>query len=227
MVNTNELYCANQAHWDRMAKDLDKNPWGIAGMKLARSMLPHILEAVSFDKEKTQVMDFACGNGFNSSLLAPYSKSILGVDISSGMVDEYNRNVERWSLDKKQLNALRADIEDAHGTELEGKTFDVIYCSMVYHHFPSIEETTKVLATYLKPGGTLLVIDWIKPETEEEYPDEIKPIMKVAGIGELEMKEAFVNAGLRFRSYDPAVHFDEMVDGRQVNNKAFLACADK
>ncbi|KAK7053147.1 hypothetical protein VNI00_003766 [Paramarasmius palmivorus] len=226
-----ELYTANKAHWDKVAKDLDKHPWGMFGMKMADQMLPHLLKTATFDKEKTEVMDFACGNGYNSTLMAPHCKSILGVDISTGMVDEFNRNIERWGLDKNQLHALRADIEDAQGTELEGKTFDIIYCSMAYHHLPSMEETTKDLAVYLKPGGKLLVVDWIRPETETRMPAEtyknISQIMKVPGIGEEEMKEVFERGGLRFRSYEKLLHMNEVVEGVNVNNWVFLACAEK
>ena len=101
-------------------------------------------------------MDFGCGNGeyqcmvsrrglvltlyigFNSSLLALDSKALVGVDISNGMVEEYNRNVEKWGFNKipstkGKVKAVCADItnkEAALPSELEGRKFDIIFVSL-------------------------------------------------------------------------------------------------
>jgi predicted TPR repeat methyltransferase len=38
------------------------------------------------------VLDFACGTGIVSRGLVPHCKKLVGVDISQGMVDEFNKN---------------------------------------------------------------------------------------------------------------------------------------
>ncbi|KAG7092764.1 hypothetical protein E1B28_009088 [Marasmius oreades] len=219
------LYSANVTHWDRMAQDIDQTPWGIAGMNIWKKLLPHVLQAAPFNKETSEVMDFGCGNGFNSSLLVPHSKSILGVDISSGMVDEYNRNMERWGLaEEGKFSAVRADLHE-DGSSFAGKRFDIIFSCMVYHHLPSIHVTTKTLATYLKPGGYLLVMDWKKPEGEQpNYSDPINNIVKLPGLDESDMKNAFESAQLEFVGYNgEAATMDEMVGDYHLKNTAFVS----
>lgn len=71
-----------------------------------------ILQAYPFDKEATVVLDYACGTGKQSvqdlllvatkapspgivaRSLAPHCKTLIGVDISQGMVDEFNKGVQ-------------------------------------------------------------------------------------------------------------------------------------
>ncbi|KAL0575955.1 hypothetical protein V5O48_006025 [Marasmius crinis-equi] len=219
------LYDSNVAHWDHFARDLDKQPWGIVGMKIWRKLLPHVLKAAPFDKDTSEVMDFGCGNGFNSSLLVPHAKSILGVDVSSGMVDEFNSNMKKWGLaDEGRFSAIRADLTEGG---LDGKKFDIIFSTMVYHHLPSVEETTKVLASFLKPGGRLLIMDWIVGEEKEQYSEQIGRIMKVGGFNEEEMKTAFESTGLEFLGFEPAAKMDEMVGDYHLDKTAYLAWGGK
>ncbi|KAK7053148.1 hypothetical protein VNI00_003767 [Paramarasmius palmivorus] len=235
MTTDQELLRNNKAHWDKVSKNFDKNPWGILHMKLSRKLLSHVLKAAPFDKESSEVMDFGCGNGFNSSLLALDSKALVGVDISNGMVEEYNRNVEKWGFNKipstkGKVKAVCADItnkEAALPSELEGRKFDIIFCCMTYHYLPDINDTTRALASFLKPGGTLLVIDWVQPAIPLELSEEQRSLIKVPGISEQEMRAAFDDAGLQFRSYEPVVTMDDSVEDKQIHNTAFLACADK
>lgn len=51
--------------------------------------------------------------------------------------------------------------------QLDGMKFDVVVCASSYHHFLSIEDVTKALASYLKPGGSVLVADLMKPSSAE------------------------------------------------------------
>lgn len=94
--------------------------------------------------EDSEVMDFACGTGMhtqgscfhpNSRLLvpglvsrpiAPHVKSILGVDISQGMVDVFNKRATTNSIGN--IKAVAVDILEGKET-LDGKRFDVIIVS--------------------------------------------------------------------------------------------------
>lgn len=62
--------------------------------------------------------------GLVSRNLAQYVDRIIGVDISQGMVDEYNKNAEKAGLSGK-LKAVREDLT-GNGTELEGAKFDIV-----------------------------------------------------------------------------------------------------
>ena len=97
-----------------------------------------------FDEDSTLVMDFACGTGWlepwschiSSSLpvptlgllskeLAPYAKSIVGVDISQGVVDRYNLSVSNQGILPEEMRAVCAELK-GRDEELDRLKFDVI-----------------------------------------------------------------------------------------------------
>jgi 2-polyprenyl-3-methyl-5-hydroxy-6-metoxy-1,4-benzoquinol methylase len=77
---------------------------------------------------------------------------------------------------------------------------------MAYHHFASVEQVTRDLVRYLKPGGTLAVADIARIEADEDQ----RPIMAdydhivahTRGFAEAEMRALFEGAGLENFAYD-------------------------
>ena len=70
-----------------------------------------------------------------------------------------------------------------------------------YHHFESIEQVTKCLAYFLKPGGSLLVVDFQKVD-RDTFDDKRRAVVPhMAGISEAKMKSAFEEAGLTSVTY--------------------------
>ncbi|KAJ8457419.1 hypothetical protein ONZ45_g18316 [Pleurotus djamor] len=73
---------------------------------------------------------------------------------------------------------------------------------MVYQHLPDVNKTTKILASYLKPGGSLLVINRLadgKPLPENlvaNMPAFEKLVVHVDGFKEADLRNMFENAGL-------------------------------
>ena len=80
---------------------------------------------------------------------------------------------------------------------------------MAYHHFSSIEQTTRVLFSFLKPGGTLLVADGVKSDEMDPFGQgDSLPRHIVAhrgGFAESEIREAFEKAGFADISWRPSV----------------------
>jgi hypothetical protein len=78
---------------------------------------------------------------------------------------------------------------------------------MAYHHFASVEDVTRDLVKYLKPGGTLAVADIVRVEADEAQ----RPIMAdyehivahTRGFAEAEMCALFERVGLENVVYDP------------------------
>jgi 23S rRNA G2069 N7-methylase RlmK/C1962 C5-methylase RlmI len=66
--------------------------------------------------------------------LIPYVKSIVGVDISQRMVDEYNRRSINQGIYPEEMRAIQADIL-VHLTSSElqemKETFDVVVVSQI------------------------------------------------------------------------------------------------
>ena len=63
--------------------------------------------------------------GLVSRELAPHAKRILGVDISQGMVDQYNLRVANQGISSDEMRAVAVQLKGEDG-ELENQKFDVV-----------------------------------------------------------------------------------------------------
>ena len=75
---------------------------------------------------------FIISTGTTSRELAPYVKSIVGVDISQGMVDVFNQRVANQGIPPEEMKAIRAELK-GDDSELDGTKFDVIIVSFHFH----------------------------------------------------------------------------------------------
>ncbi|KAK0210155.1 S-adenosyl-L-methionine-dependent methyltransferase [Desarmillaria ectypa] len=184
---------ANRDYFDRVADKHDDRP---QSLKLAQRLAQSIQRAYPFDEESTTLLDFACGAGLMSRQFVPYCKSIVGIDISQGMVDQYNTRVHNQGIPPEDMRALCIELKGEEG-ELDGSKFDIVLCSMAYHHLPFPQETTKRLAFFVKPGGTLLVTDYQAEDNDTVLPNVHADIVAhKAGFNEEQMKEMFDGAEL-------------------------------
>jgi len=75
---------------------------------------------------------------------------------------------------------------------------------MSYHHFGSIEDITKMLAFFLRPGGTLLVVDILRTKPTSEPGIENHPeVAHTHGFTEEQIKKVFNEAGLKTVTFKP------------------------
>ncbi|KAJ7879949.1 S-adenosyl-L-methionine-dependent methyltransferase [Mycena olivaceomarginata] len=149
---------------------------GEMGDKVPRAMR----KAYPFDEDTTTVMDFACGTGLIARGLAPYCKSIVGVDINPAMVAHFAEQIHNQGIPPEEMRVVCADLKGVE-SELDGVKFDVICSSAAYHHFESIAN----------PGGCLLVADFMK--SAEPMPEDVP---NNEGFTEEDIRGAFVGAGL-------------------------------
>ncbi|TDL15749.1 S-adenosyl-L-methionine-dependent methyltransferase [Rickenella mellea] len=190
----------NREHFDGIAHKYDEHPMAA---KLASHTSSAMLASYPFDEETTSVLEFACGTGLVSRELAPHAKVIVGVDISQGMVDQYNLRVSNQGISAEEMHAECVELKGEEG-ELGGQKFDVVVCAQAYHHFPSIESVTKILAFFLKPGGALLVVDLIHTdESEELHRSHVLMVPHKGGFEEPHVRAAFDFAGLEQFSFKP------------------------
>lgn len=82
--------------------------------------------------------------GHLSRELVPYVKSVVGVDISQRMVDEYNRRSLNQGIEPEEMRAIQADIllssTSSELQEMKG-TYDVVVVSRyinIYNKFPRL-----------------------------------------------------------------------------------------
>jgi len=106
--------------------------------------------------------------------LWPYVSWVRGVDVSGGMVEEFNRRAEAQGISMEQMLAVQGDLlaDPAPESAISGPEFfnlDLITCSMAFHHLDNPDLAAKRMVERLKPGtGIVLILDGT-PEGETRH----------------------------------------------------------
>jgi len=195
---------ANRQFFDNMAREDKPHPHE----RYAQSIVQGLKENLPLSSESTTVLDYACGQGMIAHRLFPAVKKIVGVDISQASVYSFNERAKNQGFLAEDAQAFCINLEGKEG-ELGGKKFDVVTCTMAYHHLEDLQAVTRTLAYFLKPGGILAVIDLVKPLTGNPSPfqgraDVHHVVPHKAGFSAEDMKALFVEtAGLQSFKYLP------------------------
>ena len=136
------------------------------------SWLDTILEN-SPQKDDMKILDTGCGPGFFSIILSEAGFDVTGIDLSSQMIIEAEKNAEAMETDAifKVMDIQHPDFED--------DTFDLIVSRNVVWSLSEPESAYKNWFRILKPGGRLLVFDGDhlkdlrEPEGESGNPHDI------------------------------------------------------
>lgn len=95
---------------------------------------------------------------------------------------------------------------------------------MAYHHFHGIEEVTRILTHFLKPGGTLIIADLVKREGIFDKRQDVHHIVAhKGGFAEEDMKKLFEGAGLKHSTFKPTFNVKHNGDELEI----FLATGVK
>ena len=109
-------------------------------------LVPALL-ALAGNLKGKRVLDVGCGCGFLTSIVARKAKSVVGVDISKGMIDECRRRLQK----ALNIRFLVSSIERF----AKGRTgqFDICLSNMALMTMPNLEGVLAAISKALKPGG--------------------------------------------------------------------------
>ena len=95
--------------------------------------------------EEMNVLDLGCGTGLGSQLYRPFAKRLIGVDVSSKMLEK--------AAEKKIYDRLKVfDILQDWEFPLK---FDLIYSSDVFVYFGNLDPIIRSASSYLVYGGII------------------------------------------------------------------------
>jgi SAM-dependent methyltransferase len=183
-----EIEQANRHHWDGRAKDYDTKPWQQKMMNYIYGELAEHRDMFDLSKDTEKVedfklLDYACGPGTVTRALLPFVSHIQGIDISDGMVAEYNSRSEAAGTSQVasavQGNLLGdepyiSDSEKEGGKDhdiesnLKFNDFDAVIVGLGFHHFTDFANALRKLSQRVKPGGMVGIIDLVP--SEEVHP---------------------------------------------------------
>lgn len=140
---------ANVARFDEIAESWDENPDRI---EMARAVGRAIL-AAAVPRGNERALEFGCGTGLVTALLAPAVGHIVAADNSPGMLEVLRRKARELGLGN--VEPCRIDV----GREVPRGPFDVIFSGMTLHHIDDVAGLLRRLAAELAPGGRIAVAD--------------------------------------------------------------------
>ncbi len=130
--------------WSHVAEKYDR----VVDLQIGGKTRSMLRERVAREGHLGRVVEFGCGTGFYTEVLARKSDTLLATDISPGMLE----------LAKRQVKAANVTFqaEDCQHTSLPDGTFDAAFISLVIH-FTEPGRTVVEMHRVLRPGGTLII----------------------------------------------------------------------
>lgn len=119
-----------------------------------------VIKIVSEQQPKT-ILDIATGTGDLAIMMASLKpNSIIGLDISAGMLD-----VGRKKISKKSLDAtIDMVLGDSENMPFDDNSFDAITVAFGIRNFENLEKGLTEILRVLKPGGVFVILETSVPE---------------------------------------------------------------
>ncbi len=172
-----------------------------AGYDLARSHTPEVLDlwmntiaSCAGEGPISFVLDLGCGTGrFSQALASHFAADVLGVDPSAKMLQQ--------ALAKPHSSRVRYAMGRGEEIPLSSRSVDLVFMSMVFHHFKSPALVARECGRVLRDGGLV----FLRAGTLEHvssypyvpfFPGSV-PIIERTLVANQVVRDTFESAGLR------------------------------
>jgi SAM-dependent methyltransferase len=119
------------------------------GLTISRDRLARIAGGTLDVFKGKKTLEAGCGAGWFTELMLEAGASVFAIDLSSAVEANYE-NCSGF----EHYYVAQADIMDL---PVMPEQFDIVVCIGVVQHTPDPETTMRVLCSYVKPGGMLLM----------------------------------------------------------------------
>lgn len=99
-----------------------------------------------------RALDYGCGDGLLSFLMAEAGADVVGIDISPVSVRSADQEAQRRGV------RIQFQVMDCENLGFPDESFDLVNVSGVLHHL-DVHRAYSELARVLKPGGTILCVE--------------------------------------------------------------------
>ncbi len=134
--------------WGKMANKFDKT----AGYVVGEAINEEIYERLSKEKNMGSVIEFGCGTGYFTEVIAKNAKQVIATDVSYDMLEMAKKQLK----DYKNVSFKKADCK---ATNFLDNEFDTVFMANLLHVIKNptcaLEESYRIL----KPGGLLIAVD--------------------------------------------------------------------
>lgn len=109
------------------------------------------------DPQPRTFLDVPCGAGRATILLAQRGYEATGCDLGDGAVEVATQAVARAGV---HATIRKADLERLFYAD---RSFDAILCFRMFHHFPTPEIRSRVVAELCRVAGRYVLISYLEP----------------------------------------------------------------
>jgi ubiquinone/menaquinone biosynthesis C-methylase UbiE len=164
MLTENTYKRKSQTYFDASAADYDHG----SDMGISSQLLGGILEQLT-GLDPNFILDIGCGTGeLLFQLQTRFNADLAGLDLSGNMLE-----IAR----KKLGNNVELRQGDAEHLPWEASRFDLVSCTLSFHHYPQPRLALAEMRRVLKPGGTLLLADITFPLVARQLTNLILPLL--------------------------------------------------
>jgi len=211
MTENVEPNAPNKERFDVAAKTWDEDP---RRLLLAQTIVNAILERVPVDPQM-DALDYGCGTGLVTLLLAPRIRRILGADISEGMLTVLRNKIQSGNFPNVETMIL-----DLQCDPPINRNFGLIVSSMAMHHIRNVGLVIEKLVEMLQPGGWLCIAD-LEAESGDFHRD--KTGVEHFGFEHQWIKQMLERAGLESVAVDTILTTQRQVGEEMKEFRIFLA----
>jgi 2-polyprenyl-3-methyl-5-hydroxy-6-metoxy-1,4-benzoquinol methylase len=140
----------HETYFDQRAATWDSNP---NRLELAQAIMNCINNRIPL-RADFSVLDYGCGTGLLSVLLASRVKSVTSADTSQEMLAQLQNK-----LTGNKISNIRAVVFDIIKPQRQCTVYDLVASSMTLHHLPDATRGITELCKLAKPGGWLTLAD--------------------------------------------------------------------
>ena len=111
-----------------------------------------VSELMGLKDKKAKILDYCCGNGEMSLMLAHKGLQVIGIDISDVSIENCKERAKKEGVSERTTFKV---MDAEHMEEFKDSTFDAILCYGVLHHL-DLTKAYPELARVLKPNGKII-----------------------------------------------------------------------
>jgi ABC-2 type transport system ATP-binding protein len=130
--------------WSTVAGKYDR----VVDLQIGGKTRSMLRERIAREGHLGRAIEFGCGTGFYTDVLARKSSTLLATDLSPGMLQVAMRQVT--------ADNVTFQIEDCQRTSLPNDTFDTAFIGLVIH-FTEPSHTVLEMRRILRSGGALII----------------------------------------------------------------------
>lgn len=145
---------------------------------------------VALVPEGSTVIDVGSGSGDQLLYLAPHIKTGVGVELSQSMINTSLQQASKHGI--TNCHFLYADALDL--SQFTDQSYDIAMGSLVIHEMPE-EKRIPVLSEMKRLGKTVILVDWIHPQTSIWKKFSTHLIERLAGKEHYSGFCSFIKAG--------------------------------